>query len=103
MNQTMINEIIQTGVSLIGFTAYWCEACSIQKPILDQLSHQFRGHASIVELDVDDNREFALEMGIASVPTSIVYVNGKEFERFVGLQELEVLSSTLETTLDSMD
>jgi thioredoxin 1 len=103
MSLKQIEEKIKTGVILVGFNAAWCEPCFAQKPIIKRLSSQYRGQAVVVDLDVDDNRDSALKFGITSIPTSILYKDGLEVKRFIGLQETEILSEAIKRALTTTD
>ncbi len=70
-----------------------------QKPIIDHLAEKFKDRVIVIELDVDENRETALQLGITSIPTLILYKENREVERFVGLQTIETLSTAIENVL----
>lgn len=105
MNQTKetgrqtLKEMIGRGVSLIDFNAPWCGPCKAQKPIVDDLAAKYKDRVTVAELDVDENRETAMQLGIASIPTLILYKESREIERFVGLQTLETLTTAIENVL----
>ena len=99
LNKQQFKNTIQTGVTLVDFNAPWCAPCRAQKPIVDQLTKLYDGKASIMEMNVDGNQESAMELGITSIPTLIIYKNGVEFERFIGLQNTEVLSAAIDKAL----
>jgi thioredoxin 1 len=91
---------IQHGVALVDFNAPWCGPCRVQEPIIAELSEQFSGRAIIAEMNIDENQETAIEMGIKSIPTLAVFRNGKEIRRFVGLQSSKTLTQALEATIN---
>ena len=93
------NEI-KNGVSLIDFNAPWCAPCRAQEPIIQQLSKQFEGKALVAEMNIDDNQDTAMKLGIRSIPTLAVFKNGKEIQRFVGLQSQRTLSDAIEKVLE---
>jgi len=99
LNHQQFRNTIQTGVTLVDFNAPWCAPCRAQKPIVDQLVKIYDGKASIMEMNVDGNQESAMKLGITSIPTLIIYKNGVEFERFIGLQNTEVLSDAIDKAL----
>ena len=91
---------IENGVSLVDFNAPWCAPCRMQGPIIQQLSEQFEGKALIAEMNIDENRETAVKMGIQSIPTLAVFKNGKEIQRFVGIQSQDTLSKAIKEMLE---
>ena len=96
-------QSIQNGVSLIDFNAPWCGPCRAQEPILQQLAEQFTGQATIAEMNVDDNQETAIALGIQSSPTLALFKDGKEVKRFVGLQSSQTLTQALEETIGNRE
>jgi len=90
---------ISNGVALVDFNAPWCAPCRAQRPIIEKLSEEFKGRAAVLEMNVDENQQTAMHLGIASIPTLIIFKNGKEVTRFVGLQNAESLSSAIQRTL----
>ncbi len=100
MNQRQLKNVIRSGVALIDFNAPWCAPCRVQKPILDQLANQYHGIVSIMELNVDEHQESAMAFGITSIPTLIIFKDGKEIQRFVGLQSQDTLSKAIEDMLE---
>lgn len=94
------SSTIEHGVALIDFNAPWCAPCRVQKPIIKELAKQFEDKAIIAEINVDDNRETAIRLGIQSIPTLILFKNGHEIQRFIGLQTGNALSRAIEKVLD---
>ena len=90
-----LKKAIQQGTTLILFGAPWFALSLLQKPILRQVASQFQGKASIGAVNIDKNPEIALELGIRSIPTLILFKNSKEIQRLVGLQPEDALSDTL--------
>jgi thioredoxin 1 len=100
-SQEQLKNAIKDGVTLIDFNAPWCAPCRAQKPILDQLERAYHGKLSIMVLDVDKHRESAMALGITSIPTLIIFKDGKEVERFIGLQNAKALSNLIDLALAS--
>lgn len=92
-------SVISRGVSLVDFSAHWCAPCRTQQPIVEKLSETFKGRATSVVIDVDENPQLAMQLGIASIPTLIIFKDGKEVARFVGLQGEKSISEAVEKTL----
>jgi len=99
LNEEEFNSIIDNGVSLMDFNAPWCAPCRAQGPIVEQLSEQYEGKALIAEMNIDENQETAMKLGIQSIPTLAIFKNGKEIQRFIGLQSQDTLSAAIEKTI----
>ncbi len=98
-NTNQFESGISHGVALVDFNAPWCAPCRVQHPIIEELSKAFKGRAAIIEINVDENKQTARHLGIASIPTLIIFKDGKEVTRFVGLQKAELLSKAIRRTL----
>lgn len=83
------------GKALVDFWAPWCGPCRMQTPILEKLTASSEIKAKIFKLNTDENPEIAQKYGIVSIPTLILFEDGKEIERFVGVQPENVLKSKL--------
>ena len=69
---------------LVDFYAEWCGPCKAAAPILDKLAVELKDKITIVKMDVDQNTSVPSEYGIMSIPTVVVFENGKESLRKVG-------------------
>ncbi len=69
---------------LVDFYADWCGPCRLAAPIIDELSGTYAGKVTIGKLDVDANVNTASKYGVMSIPTVIMFKDGKEVERKVG-------------------
>ena len=78
---------------LIDFWATWCGPCMRQGPIVEALAEE--GYA-VGKVDVDQNMELAQQFRVVSIPTLILFKNGAEVQRFVGLTSKEDLKNALE-------
>ena len=77
-------EVLQdSGTVLVDFWATWCGPCRMLAPILEELSGQ-HPELKIVKVDVDENRDLALQYGIESIPTLRVFRDGKLVNQAVG-------------------
>jgi thioredoxin 1 len=69
---------------LVDFHAEWCGPCKLAEPIIEELSETYKGKVLIGKLDVDENQQVSQTYGVMSIPTVIMYKDGKEFKRKVG-------------------
>ena len=79
------NEVLKADVPVVvDFYATWCGPCKMIAPILDQLSDEFADTAKIVKVDVDQEKEIAINYGVKGVPTLIIFKNGEIVDKAVG-------------------
>ena len=97
--ENKFDSAIRHGVALVDFSAPWCVPCCAQEPIIRQLAIKFEHQAMITSLNIDENRETALKLRIHSIPTLVLFKNGKEIQRFIGLQSEKLLSQTIKNVL----
>ncbi len=83
------------GPILVDFWATWCAPCRIVAPILEKLAGELKGKARIGKLDVDQNPATAAQYGIQSIPTLILFKNGKPVDQIVGAQSKDVIASMI--------
>ena len=90
---------IKTGVTLVDLNAPWCGPCRVQEPIIKKIAKQFEGKATLIEINVDENRETAANLGIHSIPTLIIFKDGREIQRLIGIQSEQSLTQAIENVL----
>ncbi|HOP64058.1 MAG TPA: thioredoxin [Spirochaetota bacterium] len=83
------------GKVLVDFWAPWCGPCRMQTPILEKLASSGDISAQIFKVNTDENPDIAQKYGIVSIPTLILFENGQEVERYVGVQPENVLKTKL--------
>ncbi len=84
---------------LVDFWAPWCGPCRMMAPVIDELAGQFEGRLKIVKINVDENAETASRYGIMSIPTLILFKEGKQVETFVGFHSKNDLCAKIETCI----
>ena len=95
INDTNFEEIIKEGIVLVDFWAPWCGPCRSQVPIIEALAEKVDGKAVIGKLNVDEAAAAAGKFGVMSIPTLIVFKDGAEAQRFVGVQSEEKLMEAM--------
>ncbi|EPP38620.1 Thioredoxin [Chlamydia avium] len=84
------NSFIASGLVLIDFFAEWCGPCKMLSPILDALALEL-SNVSIGKVDIDTSPAPAEKYGVSSIPTLILFKNGEEVDRVVGLKDKDAL------------
>lgn len=74
---------------LVDFWASWCAPCRMLAPVVEEVAQETEGRAIVGKLNVDDEMELARKYRVASIPTLIVFENGQEVRRSVGVVEKE--------------
>lgn len=78
-------EVLEAdGPVLVDFTATWCAPCRAINPTVEALATEYKGRLKVAKLDIDDNQETAQLYGIRSVPTLLVFKQGKVVGQIVG-------------------
>ena len=95
LNDQNFDETVGSGLTLVDFWATWCGPCKSQLPILENVANKSLNKAKIAKLNVEESPTKATQFGVMSVPTLIVFKDGKEVSRFMGVQTEKTLLSAL--------
>jgi len=93
-NQTF-DAAIASGLTLVDFWATWCGPCRMQTPILEELSRELSDNKKIAKVNVDQERDLALKFGIQSIPTILVFQEGRLVDRLVGVRMKDELKQIM--------
>jgi thioredoxin len=100
-DQTFEREALQTRGRpvLVDCWAPWCGPCRIVGPVLDQLAADSQGRYRIAKLNVDENPQTAARFQIASIPTMLIFKDGKLIDRLIGAQPKQVIAERLQVAV----
>ena len=94
-NDNNFKQETSDGLVLVDFWAEWCGPCKMISPILEELSTEIP-EITFAKLNIDQNQQIPIELGITSIPTLLLYKNGKLIEQIQGFRPKAALSSTLQ-------
>ena len=95
---TFANDVVDASSSLpvlVDAWAEWCGPCRMIAPILDQLAAESGGRYKIAKLNVDENPRTAAQFNIRSIPTLLIFKNGKLVDQIIGAQPKQAIAARL--------
>ena len=92
---------ISKGVVIVDFWATWCRPCLMQAPIFEEAAKEMKGKVAFLKIDVDKAKNIAAKYRISSIPTLIVFKDGKEVTRTMGTQQKENIIAVLNKVLET--
>lgn len=91
VNSEEFAQATAQGVVLVDFYADWCGPCKMVAPVLEQLKTKYAGKLDIIKVDVDVEGSLAQKYGVMSIPTLILFKDGKPVGQTMGFQALPML------------
>lgn len=89
-------EVLDAGVPvLVDFWAVWCGPCRMLTPTIESLASEYEGKVKVAKVNVDENQQLAAKYGIMSIPTVMIFHEGKVVEQFIGVQPKGVYEDAL--------
>lgn len=96
ISEADFESAIATGAVLIDFSAEWCGPCKALSPIVERLAKDYNGKLNVFKIDVDEAQSVAARHGVMSVPTLVLFKDGKVVERRIGSVREQELRSMIE-------
>ena len=84
---------------LVDFWAIWCQPCRALAPTIEAVAEKYAATATVVKLNVDDNPSVSQRFGIKGIPTLILFKNGREVDRMVGVQPKAEIARRLQRVI----
>ena len=101
-DESFEDEVIRSSVPvLVDFWATWCGPCRMVAPIVDELSQEYAGRLKVGKVDVDSEQKIASEFGIRSIPTLMIFRDGKLTDQITGAVPKKHLVEKVEAALQS--
>jgi thioredoxin 1 len=93
-------EVLKSTIPvLVDFWAVWCGPCQMQGPIVEEVAEAMKGIAKIGKLNVDENPGSAQKYQVMSIPTIMIFKDGKVVKQFIGVQSKDTLVSELQKAM----
>jgi thioredoxin 1 len=99
IDDTNFDDVISKGVTLVDFYANWCGPCRMITPIMEELANDYGNKVTIAKLDVDQAQEAAGKLNVTSIPTVILFKDGQEVTRVVGVRDKNTFTTMLNATV----
>lgn len=97
---TFEDEVLKsTQPALVDFWAPWCGPCRAIAPILDEIAEEYKGKVKVAKINVDENRKLAGDHGIQSIPTMLLFKDGKVVDKLIGLVPKDRLKALMDKVL----
>lgn len=97
---TFEQEVLKSSTPIIvDFWAEWCGPCRMLTPILEELSSEITNKATIVKVNIDQNPQIASQLGVRSIPTMILFKDGKAISNMVGVNPKLKIKTWIESNI----
>ena len=82
------NEVLNSNEPiLVDFYADWCGPCKMMAPVIEELANDLQGKAKVGKINIDENKQLAEKYNVINIPTIVIFRDGKEAKRFIGVRD----------------
>lgn len=101
LDEANFKEVISNGVTLVDFYADWCGPCKMIAPLINELADdaELKDKVQIAKLDIDSAQNVTSNYDVTSVPTLIIFKNGVEAKRIIGVQGKAAIKNAIQAVL----
>lgn len=89
LNNEKLEDLITDDITIVDFYADWCGPCKMLGTVLENLDY------NIIKINTDTHQELAQKFGVMSIPTVLIYKNGKECSKFIGFRSKEEIENII--------
>ena len=101
INEKNFAEKTKNGIVVVDFFANWCGPCRMMAPILESIQKEIGDKISIYKVDVDESEELSRKFGVMSIPTLVIFKNGEEQNKLIGLRPKDSLMTEFNSYLNN--
>lgn len=99
-DQVFDSEVMQSKIpTMVDFWAPWCAPCRILGPVVEELAKDYEGRLKVLKMNVDENTRVPSQFGIMSIPTVMIFKDGKPAKTIIGAQPKENIKKEIEEVL----
>jgi len=89
-------EVIKSDkIVLVDMFATWCEPCQVMSPLIDELAEENLPNVKVCKLNVDDAQDTAINYGVMSIPTFLIFKNGEVVKTFLGITDIDEIKNAI--------
>ena len=90
------DEVTGSGIAIVDFYADWCGPCKMMAPIFDEAKDAYDGKATFAKINVDDNKEIAMNNKVMGIPTLLFFKEGQLIDRITGVIDKDALYAKID-------
>lgn len=92
-------SLAKQGTTLVDFWASWCGPCRMMSPVVDRIAEEYDGKLTVGKLNIDDETDAAISMGVSSIPTIVIFKDGVEKDRLIGAVPQQTLKAFVDKNI----